>query len=466
MVNLRAALDALTVTDDGVDGPAIYVYGEGWNFGEVANNARGRNATQLNIGGTGIGVFNDRLRDAARGGGPFGPLPEQGFLTGLWLAPNDYEERAPADQQAKLLEYMDWIRIGLAGNLKLYALQDARGNTVTGEQIKYNGAPAGYTLDPQENIVYISAHDNETLFDAIQAKAPLSATIQDRVRMNQLGLSLVLSAQGVPFFHAGDDILRSKSLDRNSYNSGDWFNKLDFTYTSNNWAVGQPPSGDNADKWPILQPLLANADLRVTQADILATLAHFEEWAQIRRSSPLFRLQTAEQVQSAVSFLNTGPEQIPGLIVLNLSNPAGQSLDPNYDRLAVLFNARPEPVTFADSSYVGLALKLHPILAESQDAIVKESQFDPASGAFTVPARTAAVFVLPAGLVTAQPEPTAVAAATPTVAPTLAPQPTAVPQPTAIPAPPPAALPDLALPFILLMAGALVVIGLVARRRA
>jgi len=41
----------------------------GWNFGEVADNARGENATQLNLAGTGIGTFSDRLRDAVRGGG-------------------------------------------------------------------------------------------------------------------------------------------------------------------------------------------------------------------------------------------------------------------------------------------------------------------------------------------------------------------------------------------------------------
>ena len=64
MQAVRAALDALTLEKDGVDGKSIYIYGEGWDFGEVAKNARGVNATQLNIGGTGIGVFNDRLRDA------------------------------------------------------------------------------------------------------------------------------------------------------------------------------------------------------------------------------------------------------------------------------------------------------------------------------------------------------------------------------------------------------------------
>src|SRR5262249_44482440 len=46
--------------------------------------------------------------------------------------------------------------------------------------------------------------------------------------------------QGIPFFHAGVELLRSKSLDGNSYNSGDWFNKLDFTYQSNK--LGRRPA--------------------------------------------------------------------------------------------------------------------------------------------------------------------------------------------------------------------------------
>lgn len=66
----RKALDALTVQGDGVDGRSIYLYGEGWDFGEVQGGGRGMNATQLNLFGQGIGTFNDRLRDAVRGGTP------------------------------------------------------------------------------------------------------------------------------------------------------------------------------------------------------------------------------------------------------------------------------------------------------------------------------------------------------------------------------------------------------------
>ena len=63
MLAVRSALDALTVRRDGVDGKAVYLYGEGWNFGEVAGNALFEQATQGQLGGTGIGTFSDRARD-------------------------------------------------------------------------------------------------------------------------------------------------------------------------------------------------------------------------------------------------------------------------------------------------------------------------------------------------------------------------------------------------------------------
>ncbi len=50
------------------------------------------------MAGTGIGTFNDRLRDAVRGGGPFSGIQEQGFLTGLFTDPNGTNQGSPADQ--------------------------------------------------------------------------------------------------------------------------------------------------------------------------------------------------------------------------------------------------------------------------------------------------------------------------------------------------------------------------------
>lgn len=394
MTNLRAALDGLTMANTGLDGKAIYVYGEGWDFGEVAGNARGVNATQLNIGGTGIGAFNDRLRDAARGGGPFGALPEQGFLTGLLIAPNASENRGQTSQQAKFNEYTDWIRIGLAGNLADYSVTNSNGYEVPGKLIGYNGSPAGYTQDPQENIVYVAAHDNETLWDVIQAKAPAEWTLAERVRMHNLGLNLVMLSQGVPFFHAGDELLRSKSLDRNSYNSGDWFNKIDFTYQSNNWAVGLPPSGDNADKWDIIRPLLADPDLQAGPEDIQAALANFETFLKIRKSSQLFRLQTAKAVKNHLTFLDAGKQQTPGLIAYWLKNEDAGAINDPYKQIVVVFNATAEAQTLALEDFKGQAFSLHPELQNSADALVKTAAFESASGSFNVPARTTAVFVV------------------------------------------------------------------------
>jgi pullulanase/glycogen debranching enzyme len=115
MLKLREALDALTLQQDGVDGKKVYVYGEAWNFGEVADGARGENAIQKNMAGTGIGSFNDRIRDGARGGGPFSGIQEQGFLTGLYYDPNATNQGTPDAQLATLLQRTDWIRTGLAG---------------------------------------------------------------------------------------------------------------------------------------------------------------------------------------------------------------------------------------------------------------------------------------------------------------------------------------------------------------
>jgi pullulanase-type alpha-1,6-glucosidase len=435
MVNVRQALDALTLEKDGVDGKSIYIYGEGWDFGEVANNARGKNAIQLNIGGTGIGVFNDRLRDGARGGSPFAPLPEQGFTTGLYETPNSYEQRPPEDQKARLIEYMDWIRAGLAGNLRDFPLQKANGDVVPAENIKYNGKPAAYTLDPQENINYVSAHDNETILDAVQVKAPTDALLADRIRMNNLALDLAMLGQGVPFFHAGDELLRSKSLDRNSYNSGDWFNRLDFTYQANNWAVGLPPAGDNADKWPILQPLLADEKLKPSRREIQSASAHFEEMLKIRKSSNLFRLATGDQIKQQLSFYNTGPDQLLGVIAMRLSNTGEQRVDDPFGEIVVVFNATSIEQTLQVVELQDLPFKLHPIQAAAQDAALRQATF--AEGVFTVPARTTAVFVVRAEDVP-QAAPTAAPVAAATTAPAL--QPTSIP-PTSIPTPAPTATP-------------------------
>ncbi len=399
MLDLRDALDELTLAEDGVDGSSIYLYGEGWNFGEVADDARFVQATQLNMGGTGIGTFSDRLRDAVRGGGPFDGgqsiVDNQGYVNGLWYDSNGGLSDAAALDE--LLLSADQIRVGLAGNLASYEFEAADGAVKRGDQIDYNGSPAGYTSDPQENIVYIEAHDNQTLFDIGQYHHPLDTSIDERVRAQNVGNAIVALAQGVPFFHAGQDMLRSKSMDRNSYNSGDWFNRLDFTYESNNFGVGLPPAGDNVGDWPSIGPRLADSALTPGQVDIEFTAAVTREWLEVRNSTRLFRLETAAEVQDRVSFLNTGPGQIPGLIVMQISDPSDGvvDLDVALDGVVSLFNPTDDPIDFAVGDLAGSELELHPQLAGSIDPVVASSTFDASTGTFSIPARTVAVFIEP-----------------------------------------------------------------------
>jgi pullulanase len=427
MENLRTALNALTPQQGGVDGQAIYVYGEGWNFGEVINNARGVNASQQNIGGSGLGVFNDRLRDGVRGGNPFDPPTLQGFATGLFTQPNSAETRSESDQKDKLLEYEDWIKAGLAGNLTDFKFVNANGDLKLAQNIYYGGDPVGYTKDPQENVVYVSAHDNQTIFDAVQVKAAAQALLADRVRMNNLALDLVMLSQGVPFFHAGDDLLRSKSFDPNSYNSGDWFNKLDFSMQTNNWGVGLP--FDSESNWPLYGPLLANPALKPGAADIAGASQHFQQMLRVRKSSPLFRLQTADQVERTLSFLNGGPSQVPGLIVMQLTDV--DALDPNYDQILVFFNANPDAAAFADGSLQGLALQPYgPLFFNSDDPALRDAKFDSATGAFTIPGRTTVVYGLAES---GKYQPLLTATATTLATATSVPAPTSAPTATLIP---------------------------------
>jgi pullulanase/glycogen debranching enzyme len=265
---------------------------------------------------------------------------------------------------------------------------------VRGAQLGYNGQPAGYASDPSDVINYVSAHDNQTLFDNNQYKLPFGTGISDRVRVNNLGLALVGLAQGIPFFHAGDDLLRSKSFDRNSFNSGDWFNRLDWTYQTNNFAVGLPPEWDNQDDWPTMAPFLRNRAIKPGFEAIYSSHLYFKDLLRIRKSTPLFRLQTGEEVKERLKFYNAGANQQPALIVMAILDREGRSLDRVWQSVVVFFNVDKIQKTIVLPAYAGVPLELHPVLQHSSvDLLVKESRYDSSSGSFIIPPRTTAVFV-------------------------------------------------------------------------
>ncbi len=397
MVDIRNALNALTPLHDGVDGSRIYIYGEGFQIAEAANNAIGPNASQTNLYGTGIGSFNDRIRDSIRGGFIFtsdnATLQMQGFATGLSTDPSAFTSGTvgAADQRTTVLNQADLIRISLAGALKNYTFQDAGGQTVTGAQLNYGGQPAGYAGTPLEDVNYCSVHDNQTLFDAIQIKSAAADTVAARARRQVLSMSLLTLAQGIPFFHAGDDLLRSKDMDNGSYNSGDWFNKIDWSGQGNNWGIGLPLANVNQAQWPLEQPLLANASLKPTPAEIAATTNAFQDFLKIRYSTGLFRMSSLAEIQANLTFLNTGQTQTAGLIVMRLDDHGR-----NYGgarHVVVYFNAANAETTYTDATLEGMKLHLHPVQAASSDSTVRQSTFNAKTGTATIPALTSAVFV-------------------------------------------------------------------------
>lgn len=342
--------------------PDTYFYGEGWDWGEVQGNRLFVQATQANIANTEIGSFNDRPRDTIRG--------------------------AALSKSSSSLSDIDHIRLGMAGTLQNFELVDQNGTKKAG---KYFGQ-SSYALDPADIINYISKHDNESLWDILQYTSNLSADVDNdtRVRIHSLSAAIPLMSQGIPFFQLGVDKLRSKSQDRNTYDAGDWFNRVDYTNTINNWNVGLPiERSDSFDA-----AISANPNTAVSPAQIERSSAVFNEFLQIRSSSPLFRLTTENQVMRRVGFHNTGASQTKGVIVMSIDDGVGQAdIDPNYDALVVVVNGTDSAVAQGINTAAGFTL--HPIQLSSADTVVQTASFTEAdgTGTFNVPAHTVAVFV-------------------------------------------------------------------------
>ncbi len=370
-------------------GRGVPLIGEGWNFGEVAHGARFVQASQLALNGSGIGTFSDRARDALRGRGG---LHAQGWLNGLVY---DRHPEAPAGTgRQELLHAADLVRAGLAGSLRRYRMTDAEGRTVPLERMAYGDQPAGYVAEPGEVVNYVENHDNATLFDDNAAKLPPGTSREDRARVQMLGAAVVALSQGIAYFHAGQDILRSKSMDANSFDSGDWFNRLDWSYRDNGFGSGLPPERDNGTQWPALRPLLADGSMKPGPAEIAWSRDAFRDLLRIRASSRLFRLPTAEAIAQRLRFHNTGPTQEPTVIVGELD---GRGLpDAGFDEIVYLINVDRQAHQLDIAALRGRALRLHPVQAAPGAADPRpaaEARYEPASGRFSVPPRSVVVWV-------------------------------------------------------------------------
>lgn len=207
--------------------PDVIFYGEGWHMNTQLTKPGFALATQSNAGSLpGFSFFNDSIRDLMRGSTFDSNAP--GFVCG-------------AHSSKDLLESC------------------------------FMGAPA-WAAEPYQSINYVSCHDNHTLFDRIALAAP-DASLEDLAKRNNLAAAFTILAQGVPFFQAGEEMLRTKPskkerFDHNSYRSPDRVNSL---------------------KWETL-------DQELYQKNV----AYYKGLIAFRKAHPSLRLQTKQEVARSV----------------------------------------------------------------------------------------------------------------------------------------------------------------------
>jgi pullulanase len=400
MIHIREALRNLSLAKDGVDGSKILIFGEGWLFGSLYDQAPQTSMNILNSYGLGIGLFNDRLRDAARGGTTNAyEKADQGFITGLFYDFN--QEPANRDtspdlgvQREKLLYLGDVIKAGLAGNLRDYLFRDHNGGMTKAYDIRFRGEPTATASQAIETINYVSAHDGYTLWDAIQAKAPFYTpgreprltSLDEKQRMVQMALALPLLGQGIPFVEAGSELLRSKCGDQDGYDSGDYFNRISWTGTDSTWGDGLPPVWKNFEDWNFWRPRLSDPGMKVGATQISATKNYFLALLRLRSSEPLFKLNSFNDISGQVSFVDNDAQNEPGLIAMHLHD--------GKTELLVLFNANRESRVFTHPLLQKNWI-LHPLLDEKVDAVLKDAKQDTGTKSIFLPGRSTVVLKVP-----------------------------------------------------------------------
>ena len=211
--------------------PNVIFYGEGWTMNTGVTKPDKAMCTQLNSHMVPqFAFFSDTIRDALRGSVFDMSIP--GFVTG-----------AQVDKNILHSSYM--------------------------------GVPF-WAQEPTQCINYVSCHDNNTLIDRIMLAAP-NAPRYLQVRMNNLAAAFTLTAQGIPFFQAGEEMLRTKpdgkgGLEHNSYRSSDAVNSI---------------------KWNTLD-----------EKDVMNTCRYYRGLLKLRKSQEQLRLATREEVLETVKPLH------------------------------------------------------------------------------------------------------------------------------------------------------------------
>ncbi len=266
-------MNAIRAEMDKIDSQ-IVLYGEGWTAAPSPLHEKYRamkgNTPKLNR----IAVFNDDFRDSLKG--HWGSPNSLGFASGQTLNEESVKFAVVAATEHPQINY----------------------GYIT-------GANRSWSPSPQQSVNYVSCHDNYTLYDKLKLSCP-DAKLQELVRMACLAGAILLTSQGIPFLHAGIEMLRTKKGHGNTYKSGDEYNLIDwsrkamFSYVSN----------------------------------------YFKSLIEIRKKHPAFRMLNTEQIQQHLSF---SKKYIPGVVSYKIEENANND---TWKQIQLIFNNNPTPVVF------------------------------------------------------------------------------------------------------------------------
>ncbi|SNR97776.1 type I pullulanase [Dokdonia pacifica] len=253
--------------------PNIFVYGEGWTAGDSPLPLEDR-ALKAHIQGMpAITAFSDDIRDGLKGS----VFDDQstGFVSG-----------ATATEES--------VKFGVVGSIQHPQIDY--------KAVNYSDDP--WTNEPWQAISYVSCHDNHTLYDKLHVSRR-DATEEAIIKMDKLANAIVLTSQGIPFIHAGAELLRTKNEEHNSYNLPDTINQIDWN--------------------------------RKTQhADVVN---YYKNLIALRKAHPAFRMPTATEVRKNLTFKT----QKEGLVSYQLSNHANGD---TWATIYVIYNAQTKPYTY------------------------------------------------------------------------------------------------------------------------
>jgi pullulanase len=284
--------------------PSCILYGEGWTAGgtPLAEEKRAvkKNAPQLNK----IAVFSDDIRDAIKGS--VFDHKDNGFASG---------------------------KTGLEESIKFGVVASTQHPQV--DYAKVNYSKAAYATEPSQTISYAECHDNHVLWDRL-TNSNANNTEEERRQMHKLALSIVLTAQGIPFLHAGTEFLRTKFNVENSYNSSDSINQIDWKLKS-----------INKDVFEYVKGLIA-----------------------IRKKHPAFRLTNTNAIQQHLKFLNISTKNIVAYTI------NGKAVGDSWKTIAVIYNGNntSNTVTLPEGNWK-VAVSNNKIIKANEQCILSVAPF-------------------------------------------------------------------------------------------